>query len=399
MPDRALALELDRALAGEDAVDEARELAALLVAAAAPARFDVAADEVEAAFGHVRPVRRASRRPRLALAFAVALVLAALAALVLRAPSEDVEAKAADALEHTYYVSERVRPARPGLFQPTDVTGIADPRRGLGHWTVSSGGGVDVETRVEGDQVMRYDAASNTLTLADSCRAFASGCADVLDPVELYRRTLGSGNGAVRKRGDDWRLTLRGAHVDQIVTIDGKTYLPTRIEWRDDGRLVSTVEIVTIDRHIRASIDDFALQPHPGARVRHLTATGAPVKREGATIVRTPRGALWLGRSWQGFPPHAEQVQFNAGRALRIAYGPVAVWNYSTFVPPEVAAARVGFAKVIPLSGGGVARIYFSERGAVVADVERGGRRAAVVTSARGKIDVFRAAEALRTAP
>jgi predicted Zn-dependent peptidase len=54
MPDRALALELDRALAGEDAGDEARELAALLVAAAEPARFTVADDELERARENVK---------------------------------------------------------------------------------------------------------------------------------------------------------------------------------------------------------------------------------------------------------------------------------------------------------------------------------------------------------
>jgi hypothetical protein len=329
----------------------------------------------------------------------VALVAAAVAALVLRTPSEDVEAKAAGALDRTYYVVERVRPARPGLFKPTDVAGTFDPRRGLGHWTVSSNGEVEVETRVDGDRLARYDAATNTVTFADSCRAFASGCAEVLDPVELYRRTLGSGSREIRKVDGGWRLTLRGRRVEQVVDINGKTYLPTRIEWRDDGRPVSIIQVVTLDRHVQSRVDDFVLQPHPGARVRHLTATGAPVKLEGRRVVRTPRGALWLGPTWQGIPARAEEVRFNAGRALRIAYGPIVVWNYDRFVPPEVAAGRIGFAKTLPLARGGVARLYFTEQGAVVADVERRDRRAAVVSGAQGKIDIFRAAEALRRAP
>ena len=215
--DRALALELDRALAGEDAADEARELAALLVAAAEPARFEVSDDEVDAALERVsRPHRRPVRRPRLALAFAVAVALAAAAALVLRTPSEDVEAKAASALDRTYFVVESVRPARPGLFRATVVSGTADPRRGLGHWTVSSGSDVLSETRVEGERATRWDAQSNTITIGESCEAFAAGCADVLDPVELYRRTLGSGTGELRKVGGDWEITLDGAHVQQI---------------------------------------------------------------------------------------------------------------------------------------------------------------------------------------
>jgi hypothetical protein len=402
MPDSALALELDRALAGEDAAEEARELAALLVAAAAPARFDVEEAEVEAGLARVRPPRRAPvrRRRRLAVAFAAALALAAAAALVLRTPTEDVEAKAAAALDRTYFVVEDVRPARPGLFRPTVVAGTVDPRRGLGHWTASSGGDVLTETRVEGDRVTRWDAASNTVTFAESCSALASGCADVLDPVELYRRTLGSGTGEIRKVGDDWELTLGGGRrVEQVVTVDGKTYLPTRIEWRDDGRPVSIVRIVTLDRDTRADQAAFALQPHPGARVRHLDAAGKPVRVESARAVEVPRGALWLGPTWRGYPARAEEVRFNAGTALRIRYGPTTVWNYDEVVPPAVAAAQTGFAKTATLPRGIVARIYFSDRGAIVSDVEWQGRRAAIVTAAGGKEDVVGAAESLTRAP
>jgi len=401
MPDSALALELDRALAGEDAADEARELAALLVAAVEPARFEVPQAEVEAALARAQPPRRAPvrRRPRLAVAFAAALALAAAAALILRTPTEDVEAKAAAALDRTYFVVEDVRPARPGLFRPTVVAGTVDPRRALGHWTASSGGDVLTETRVEGDRVTRWDAASNTLTVAESCRAFASGCADILDPVELYRRTLGSGTGELRKVGGDWEITLDGAHVQQVVTVDGTTYLPTRIEWRDDGRPVSVVRIVTLDRHARADPGAFALKPHPGARVRHVDAAGKTVRVESARAVNVPRGALWLGPTWHGYPARAEQVRFNAGSALRIRYGPTSVWNYDEVVPPAVAAARAGFAKTATLPRGIVVRIYFTSEGAIVSDVELQRRRAAIVTAAGGKEDVLRGAEALTRAP
>jgi len=401
MPERALALELDRALAGEDAADEARELAALLVAASEPSRFEVPAAEVEAALVRAQPPRRAPvrRRPRLVVAFAAALAVAAVAALVLHTPTADVEAKAAAALDRTYFVVEDVRPARPGLFRATVVSGTVDPSRGLGHWTASSGGDVLSETRVEGDRVTRWDAASNTLTTAESCSAFASGCADVLDPVELYRRTLGSGTGEIRRLRGGWEITLGGGRVEQIVTVDGKTYLPTRIEWRDDGRPVSVIRIVTLDRHARADAEAFALRPHPGARVRHLDATGKPVRVESTHAVDVPRGALWLGPTWNGFLPHAEQVRFSAGSALRIRYGPTTVWNYDKVVPPEVAAARVGFAKTATLPRGVVARIYFTDRGAIVSDVELQGRRAAIVTAAGGKEDVVGAAESLTRAP
>ena len=399
MPDRQLALELDRALAGEDAGLEARELAALLVAAAEPARFEVPDAEIEAALARTRPQRRVARRPRLVLAFAFAIALAAVAALVLRTPTEDVEAKAAAALDRTYYVVEDVRPARPGLFRATIVSGTVDPRRGLGHWTVSAGGDVLSETRVDGNSVVRWDARSNTLTYASSCRAFAAGCADVLDPVELYRRTLGSDTGEVRKTGGDWELTLRGAHVEQVVTVDGKTYLPTRIEWRDEGKLVSTVRIVTLDRHVAADPESFALAPHPGAKTRVLTVKGAPLRVVSVRAADVPRGALWLGPTYRGFPARAERVRFNTGSALRVYYGSTVVWNYGAVVPPEVAAARTGFAKTVALPSGVVVRVYFTDSGEIVSDVEAGRRRAAVVTDAGGKEDVLGAAASLRRAP
>jgi hypothetical protein len=396
--DRALALELDRALAGEDAGAEARELATLLTLAAEPARFEVAEDEVERALAHVRPVTRRKPRARLVLAFAAALVLAAAAALVLRTPGNDVEAKAATAIEHTFFVVEEIRPARAGLFPPTTSSGYIDARRGRAHWRVTSGGELVTETLVEDGRVKRYDAADDTLTVAASCRAFASGCADVLDPLDLYRRALESGSAKVEKNGDDWRLTLRGvADVEQIVTVDGTTYLPKLIEWRENGRPVSTVRFVTLERVTRTTGDEFSFGEHPGARVRQLTTTGAPVRVLSEHATQVPSGAYWLGPEFDGRAAVAFAVETTGGDALRIEYGPTVVWNYDTYLPDDVVAATTGAAKVFALPQGGVARSYFNVRGLVVADVEIGGRRVAVVTP--GKTDIFPAAQALRRAP
>jgi hypothetical protein len=396
--DRVLALELDRALAGEDAGAEARELATLLTLAAEPARFEVAEDEVERALAHLRPVARRRPRPRLVVAFAVALILAAAAALVLRTPGNDVEAKAAGAIEHTFFVVEEIRSAQPGLFPATTSSGYVDARSGRSHWRVTSGGDLVSETLVENGRVKRYDAADDTLTVASSCSAFASGCADVLDPLDLYRRALDSGTTKVEKDGDDWRLTLRGAaDVEQIVTVDGTTYLPKRIEWRENGRPVSTVRFVTLDRVTRLTGEEFTLGEHPGARVRQLTSTGARVRVLSERPTQVPSGAYWLGPEFDGRPAIAFTVETTAGDALRIEYGPTVVWNYDAYLPPEVVAASNGAAKTFPLPQGGVARSYFNVGGLVVADVEIGGRRVAVVMP--GKTDIFRAAEALRRAP
>jgi hypothetical protein len=400
--ERALALELDRALAGEDAGVEARELAHLLALAAEPARFEVADDEVERALARARPrvARRPhTARPRLVLAFAAALVLAAAAALVLRTPGNDVNAKAARALEHTFFVVEEIRPAQPGLFPPTTSSGYIDPRSGRGHWRVTSGGKLVSETLVDGSRVERYDAADNTLTVAPSCSAFAAGCADVLDPLELYRRALDSGNVAIEKDGDDWRLTLRGvADVEQVVTVDGRTYLPRRIEWREHGRPVSTVSIVTLDRDESPADEQFTMDAHPDAHVRQLTANGGAVRVLSQEPAAVPADAYWLGESYDGQPADALSVKTTAGEALRIAYGDLVVWNYDTYLPPEVVAATTGFAKVFPLPRGvGVVRSYFNRRGLVVADVEIEGRRVALVGPE--KTDIVRAAEALRSHP
>ena len=173
--DRALALELDRALAGEDAGAEARELAALLVAATEPARFEVDEPQIDAALGLARPGAPA-RRPRLRIAVALAVALAAAVAafLTVHAPGTDVQARAARALDHVFFVIEDIRPARRGLFAPTTSSGYVDPARGLGRWRVTSGGNLVTETAVDGSRVTRYDAASNTLTIAESCRGSAS---------------------------------------------------------------------------------------------------------------------------------------------------------------------------------------------------------------------------------
>jgi hypothetical protein len=394
--DRALARELDRALAGEDAGAEARELARLLVAAAEPARFEVEPAQTERALAAVTAPRRRSPRPRIALALAAAVVLAAIAVATLRTPGIDVQARAARALDHTFYVVETARPAKRGLFVPTVTAGTIAPARGLGHWTVSAGGELVAETAIDGSRVTRFDAASNTITIAESCAAFANGCSEVLDPIDLYRRTLASGSSRAEKVPGGWRLTVHGANagVEQVVTIDGKTYLPRRIDWLDHGRLVSRVRISTLFE-VGASEEGFALEPHPGARVRHLTAQGTPIRMLSERRIAPPHGALWLGPTHNGYRARALSVRFNAGTAVRIDYGPLTVWNYDRFVPPDVSAGTVGGSKTIEVPGVGVARIFFSPAGALVAEVEKRRGTAAIVSPVAGKVDIVQAVQEL----
>jgi hypothetical protein len=334
---------------------------------------------------------------KLGLALALAGVLVVAGARASPA-GNGVPAEAARALAHTFYVVEEIRPAKPGLFGPTTSTGYLDAVHGRGHWHVTSDQTAVSETVVEGVRVKRYDAAGNTLTIAGSCRAFASGCAEVLDPVDVYRRALAGASGTTEQAGTDWKLTLRGvADVEQVVTVDGTTYLPKLIEWSERGVPVSTVHITTIDARKTVDRDAFRLDPHPGARVRVLAATGAPVRVLSIRATKVPRGAYWLGPTYQGRAARGLDVRTTAGSALRIDYGPILVWNYDDYLPPQVVAATTGFAKTFPLPQGGVARSYFNSNGLVVADVEIGGRRVAVVSP--GKVDIFAAAKALRRHP
>jgi hypothetical protein len=335
----------------------------------------------------------------LRLVVATGLATSILAAGAPASPGADgVTAQAARAIAHTFYTVAEIRPTRPGLFAPTTSTGYLDPVRGRGHWHVTSGDKLVSETVVDGARVKRYDAADNTLTVAASCRAFASGCAEVLDPLDLYRRALASGSAAAEQTGADWRLTLRGvADVEQIVTVDGATYLPKLIEWRENGAPVSTVQVTTLERRTAVGADKFALDAHPGARVRLLTATGAPVRVLSRHATRVPRGAYWLGPAYGGRAAHAIDVRTTAGSSLRVDYGTLRVWNYDDYLPPEIVAGTTGFAKTFPLPQGGVARTYFNASGLVVADVAIGGRRVAVVSP--GKVDIFNAVRQLRRHP
>jgi hypothetical protein len=331
---------------------------------------------------------------RLGLVVAIAMLVVAAGAAA--SPRDDgAAAEAARAIAHTFYSVVEIRPAKPGLFAPTTSAGYLDPAHGRGHWQVTSGGKLVAETVVDGGRVQRYDASSNLLTVASSCAAFASGCADVLDPLDLYRRALVAGPVAADPAGSDWQLTLHGVgDVEQVVTVDGTTYLPKLIEWRENGEPVSTVRIATLERRTTVAQDAFRLAPHPGARVRILAASGAPARVLSRKATKVPRGAYWLGARYAGNAARAYAIVTTAGDALRIDYGKLRLWNYDDYLPAEIVAGTTGFAKTIPLPQGGVARMYFNSSGLVVGDVEIGGRRVAVVGA--GKIDIFDAIRLLR---
>jgi len=134
MSDRALAEELVRALDGEAAGDEARSLAALLTAAAEPATFEIGAGEVDTALARVTFPRREFRPHLVRIAFAAVLVATvAVLAFLPRTPGGDVQARAARAVDATFFVDIHIRALRPLFFPATQVNGYVDGRTGRTH--------------------------------------------------------------------------------------------------------------------------------------------------------------------------------------------------------------------------------------------------------------------------
>jgi hypothetical protein len=202
--ERALAIELDRALDGGTADVEMRELATLLMAAAEPTQFEIPEEELD------RGLRRVQLRPRRrrwpVVAVAATALVAGTAVWLTRAPAVAVQARAARAVDATFFVVEQVRAARPGAFPTTDIAGYVDGRHGRAHIRVSTRSGLVAETLLKPDgTVERWTRATNTLTIAPSCRELTATCTDLLDPFALYVRALEDGDvvsfeGASRKQ-------------------------------------------------------------------------------------------------------------------------------------------------------------------------------------------------------
>ncbi len=426
--ERELAARLARVLDGQErAKDEVAALVTVLERATEPARFEIAQDVVERELARARPRLQASRGPerrpgpRLALAFG-AVVAAAVALLVftlIRVPGIDIEGKALAALGgggSIFKIDERIEPVVPGTFPSSIRTVWLDPSRGLERWFQLSGGLRVEEVLVEPGRISRLLPEQNLLIVGPSCRVFASGCAEVLDPVAFYRRALeGEGTVKAKREGGVYRLTLPvqvlpdAVRIEQRVTIDATTFLPTRIEWleqRPGGRIhaVSRILIDSIERLPAAQVSSpFHLPPTPGVRVEQRTVSKAPLRKLGESrlTVDAARGLhpslLWLGPSHLGLGLSTiDEVRWNGGTAYRLRYAGVTVWDYKSVIPPELASARFAApAKTIPL-GNKVVRFYQSEGGLNVAELDTSGWSVAIVAPSGVKEDVIGAVRQLR---
>jgi hypothetical protein len=425
----ALAARLDRVLDGHERADgELAALAALLERAAKPTRFEVDEADVQAALGRVRPrLARTRHRPRLRLwpalgVAAVAAAAAVVAILLTRGPGLEVEDDALAALggsSSILRVVERIEPTRPGAFPISVRVGWLAPDDGKARWDQYVRGRKVTETLVERGRVSRYLLTENVVIVGTSCRAFASGCAELVDPIDLYRRALQSQSARTASTTYAGRpayvLTLPvqtlpdALRIEQRVTIDKRTFLPRLIEWLErrpgeEPRSFSLIRIRKVRVLPRASGRDvFQLAAPPNVRIVQRVGPGVRVVKFGERALtfaqaRSLRPRLrWLGPDYFGQRVTAiEEVRWNAGTAYRIRYGEMlTLWNYGAFVPPEIAANRYVLAKIIPLPGGGIVRFYQTLDGRLVAEREGAERSVALIGPQLGKEDFFQALDRL----
>jgi hypothetical protein len=401
----------------------------VLERAAQTARLAVPDAEVEIALAGARSRVRRSRRPALRLGLAVAGVAAAAAAAIVlvvvspftRAPGLDVAARAAAALgSPTTVLSlvQRISAAQPGVFAQSARHGWLDLANGRARWTQLANGAVVAETAVEPGRFRRYLPQEGVVFVGASCRAFASGCAELVDPVAFYRDVLERAPETEADRTsyqgrDVYRLVLPvqalpdAVRIEQVVLLDAQTFLPLRIEWRDVSvtgapRHFAVIELVSINVVQRDEVPAgvFALETPADVSIVERVEAGAVVAERRLTIAEARRVSpplLWLGESYGGFPlEEIVEVELEEGTAFRLRYGEVTVWNYVAAVPPDVAAALELPEKTLPLDDGGVARFYPTEEGTLVGEVEREDRSVALVGRELGKVDLFRAIEDVR---
>jgi hypothetical protein len=376
--------------------------ARILRDAAAAVRLDVARAEVEAALERARPApvaRRPRRRLRVAAAgLAAAAVLAAVILLALPFTSGpvdvDVQARALAALGDRgtiLSVAEVVRPG-PGESFPVSIrTGWIDPTGGRQRWTQSTADGTVVaETMVDRGRVTRYDPLSHTAVVAASCTALASGCADAVDPIAVYRRALASaGPLRTHARTVDGRSVyvvrlpvqrLGAVHIVQVATIDATTLLPVRIAWRELrlGGSAQTFAVIVVREITRQDASQISpglldLELPPGTTISQLAAPGTPVRLISSRSLSLAQARAlaprpwWLGRTYRGHPlTRIELMRYTGGTAVRVSYGRTLVWTYGRVIPPSLLGSHTP-TKTIPLTGG-IGRFYSTIGGVVVGE-------------------------------
>ena len=402
MPARDLIrAELARAGASPD---EAARLAALLERAAEPARLDVPPHEVEAMLGRVRPARRGFRVPRLALGAAAAV--AALLAVVLLVPrqQEDVQARALSALggaDSVLHLQLEIFSALPGTGGTTRREVWYDASRRRVRWTnFSDSGDPFSDTLVEPGRFERVLRGPRTRIVGTSCRAFAAGCAELIDPVTRYRESLARVDTRFVPMSFDGRrayrlqLPLQG-RIDQIVIVDRQTLLPRSIRWRErqDGGgvfVVATIELTDAELLERDDARRAFELPRRGKTVRVEPAGAKATERALPLEQARSRAPYWLGR--EGLTSFRE-LRYARGNVTVANYGTTDVWTFRDVLPPELLASRLSETKTLVLHGRPAT--FFSD-GIRLSVVIEGAPSVAITAPQATKEDVIGLAERLQ---
>jgi hypothetical protein len=428
--DRLLARSLADALDGRaQPTGELEALVRVLEAAAAEARFDVPQAETEHALAAARPGPVRRRRLLLPAAVATGVAVALAAGLLLLSPSGsptlvNVQARALAVLGgpgSVLAVTERIVPGPAGGFTRSTRTGWIDAARGEARWTQRTADGTVIdETLVEHGRITRYDPVTGTAVIAGSCAALATGCASAVDPLTVYRRALqrvaATAAAPVTLAGRPaYRFSLPvqelpdGVRIAQVVTVDARTLLPERIEWRErrPGGRVQTAAVIDI-REVgavardQAPDDAFLLTLPPGTAVTQLAAPGRPVRLLGtrrltladAHVLSPP--LYWLGPRAAGRPLGAITLyRYNAGVAVRLRYGPLLVWDYGPVVPPPLLGNRLVPVKQIVIGSRSV-RVYSTLGGQLAVESDRPGGAVALIGPIFTKPAYFEAIAHLR---
>ena len=182
------------------------------------------------------------------------------------------------AVRHILRVVERIEPVEAGSLPASTRVGWLDPAGGRARWTQWVERRVVAETLVERGRVSRYLLAENAVIVGTSCRAFASGCAELADPIDVYRRALQAGSGRTTS------ATVEGRRV-YVVTLPVQD-LPDALRIRSASRSTADVlplastgrgEECSAPRSSRYPIRKVLGPPGSGiASVRADGATGRP---------------------------------------------------------------------------------------------------------------------------
>ena len=284
---------------------------------------------------------------------------------------------------------QRIVPGPAGGFTPSTRTGWIDAARGEASWNETAADGTVIdETLVERSRITRYDPVTRTAVIASSCAALATGCASAVDPLMVYRQALqrvaatpaapatlpagrvpvlAAGAGAGRRRPDA-----------QVVTVDARTLLPERIEWRErrPGGRVQTAAV--IDIRDAGVARDQVRRTRSCSRCRRRPQSPSSPRRVGRCGCSAPpadavggAGAIFaarLARAARRRSParrdHALPLQRRFRGGLR--YGPLQVWDNGPVVPGR--SWQIGSCRFNRSSSMGSARVYSTVGGQLALD-------------------------------